>query len=88
MDDSHPGVLELNFFYHQYEVPVRKHVYAYDRSNLISDIGGYLGLLLGYSILTFYDMLVFVIGEMVKIILTTQKGSSHENPPKAPNLVG
>ena len=87
VDNSQPGTLELKFFYHQYEVPVRKHVYAYDRSNLISDIGGYLGLLLGYSILAFYDMLVVVVGKIEKFVFTKKKESLHKNPPRVQNLV-
>ena len=68
-DKTEPGMLELQFFYQQYEVPVRKHVYAYDEANLISDIGGYLGLLLGYSVLAFYDTSVFFIGKIMKFTI-------------------
>ena len=32
--------------------------YIYDTPNLIADFGGYLGLLLGYSLLGFYDTLM------------------------------
>ena len=79
VDKSEPGVLELKFFYHQFEVPVREHVYAYDRWNLISDIGGYLGLLLGYSILAFYDTLILILRFMRKLLA---KGKLAMKPPK------
>lgn len=37
---------------------VKEQYVVYDRSSFISDIGGYLGLLLGQSILTCYDILL------------------------------
>ena len=52
----------LRFYYNQHDVPVREHVYAYDEWNLVSDFGGWLGLLLGYSILGFYDKFEFLVG--------------------------
>ena len=61
------GTLEIDLFYHQHEVPVREHVYAYDLGNLVSDFGGYLGLLLGYSILAFYDTLMLILRYMQKV---------------------
>ena len=54
------------FFYAQYEFPTREEVYTYDHLNLISDFGGYLGLLLGYSILRFYDIVISVAGNAMK----------------------
>ena len=56
----------IGFFYNQYEVPVREHVWDYDWVNLVSDFGGWLGILLGYSILGFYDTLGFVLGNVKK----------------------
>ena len=56
----------ISFFYNQYEVPVREHVWDYDWVNLVSDFGGWLGILLGYSILGFYDTLGFVLGNVKK----------------------
>ena len=58
----------LNFFLLQHHIPVREHVYAYDVLNLVSDLGGWLGLLLGYSILGFYDTLVVILGNVKKTI--------------------
>ena len=75
---SESEVVVVSLFYHQHEVPVKEHVYAYDHFNLIADIGGYLGLLLGYSILAFYDMLVYVI----------EKVACTKKSPKAQNHVG
>ena len=62
------GIMEIDFFYHQHEVQVREHVYAYDFWNLISDFGGYLGLLLGYSLLAFYDASVVMVRKIMRVI--------------------
>ena len=35
--------------------------YTYDISNLIADFGGFLGLLLGYSILGLYDTTIQIL---------------------------
>jgi uncharacterized membrane protein len=40
---------------------VKKQYYVYDSNSCIADIGGYLGLCLGMSILTFYDMAVMLM---------------------------
>jgi hypothetical protein len=36
----------------------RKQYLIYDNSSLIADIGGYLGLLLGYNLLSMYNFMV------------------------------
>ena len=36
---------------------VRHEYLTYDRNSFIADVGGYLGLLLGYSVHTFYELL-------------------------------
>ena len=50
----------LRFYYNQWEVLVRDHVYDYDELNLVADFGGWLGILLGYSLLGFYDTFEYV----------------------------
>ena len=40
--------------------------YSYDLNDLIGDVGGYLGLFLGWSVLTFLDALPFILA-MVKV---------------------
>jgi hypothetical protein len=37
---------------------VKKQYLTYDSDCLIADVGGYLGLLLGHSLLTFYDSFI------------------------------
>ena len=48
--------------------PVKEQFYIYGTANLIADFGGYLGLLLGYSLLGFYDTLMDFFGYMIKIL--------------------
>lgn len=45
----------VTFVINQKEVKIIKEVYLYDFYNFIADFGGYLGLLLGGSILTVFD---------------------------------
>jgi hypothetical protein len=44
----------LEFYYGSSRYMARKQYLAYDVQNLIADIGGYLGMLLGHSMLSFY----------------------------------
>ena len=52
--------------------PVEEHFYIYDAPNLIADFGGYLGLLLGYSLLGFYDTLMDLCEMIIEICNKTQ----------------
>ena len=49
---------ELSIFFAKDKFQVKEQFYIYDDANLIADFGGYLGLLLGYSLLGFYDTLM------------------------------
>ncbi len=48
--------LMVQIFYPNTDYKVREEYIAYDFSSLTADFGGYLGLLLGHSILTLYDV--------------------------------
>ena len=48
---------QLKIYYAHDKYPIKTQFYMYSTSNLIADFGGYLGLLLGYSLLGFYDTL-------------------------------
>ena len=47
------------FFYPGGRFIQRVYVYAYDLTSYIADVGGLVGLFLGYSILSFYDALKY-----------------------------
>ena len=51
-------VLILKLYYARNRVTVRRQYYTYTLEHLIADLGGCLGLLLGYSLLGFYDTCV------------------------------
>ena len=46
---------------YQQTLKVPKEYLTYDGNDFVADFGGYLGLLLGHSILTFYDWIVLMI---------------------------
>ena len=48
-----------------------KQYYTYDFNSYVSDFGGYLGLLLGYSIVSFFDMAQEILTFFIK------KGEKH-----------
>ena len=47
----------IQFYFGKYLFTVKKQYYTYNFQDFLADFGGYLGLLLGYSILGFYDTL-------------------------------
>ncbi len=48
------------------QTTVYKHSLSYQFSNFIADFGGYLGLLLGASLISIYDCFVGVLEDMLK----------------------
>ncbi len=49
--------MEFYFSDTQFETTVE--ILRYDNNDVIADVGGYLGLLLGASVLSIYDVLVY-----------------------------
>ena len=43
-----------------------KQYYTYDFNSFLSDLGGYLGLLLGYSIVSFFDMAQDILTKFIR----------------------
>ena len=58
--------LEIQIYFNRDQFPVKEQYYIYDGANFIADFGGYLGLLLGYSLLAFFDTLVDLINTIFK----------------------
>ena len=56
-DPNLAGKWRLRIYFGRDKFPVKEQFYIYGTANLIADFGGYLGLLLGYSLLGFYDTL-------------------------------
>ena len=66
-DSTKPDEFTLHIYFPRDKFLVKKQFYIYSGSNLIADFGGYLGLLLGYSVLGFYDSLMDIIKYLLKI---------------------
>jgi len=62
--------LIINFYLTSQYFQVMEQVERYNLDSLVADVGGYLGLLLGASILSLFDFFVHYLGakakEMVK----------------------
>ncbi len=50
------GHFELHFVFAKGRYVINKQYYVYDSDSLIADVGGYLGLLLGQSLLGLYQL--------------------------------
>ena len=57
VDNGFQNAWQVEFFFGKDRFTKREQYYTYDYQNLWADFGGYLGLLLGYSLLGFYDTL-------------------------------
>ena len=56
--------LQIQFFFSTDTFHTTSQYLAYDTQNLVADIGGYLGLLLGYSLFDFYDITKVVMSSL------------------------
>ena len=54
--ETNSPTLSLNFKYRNGMYNIDREYYVYDTSHFLADIGGYLGLLLGHSLLSIYSM--------------------------------
>ena len=64
--------LLLQLFFDTNKVSTKKEILLYDDNNLIADIGGYLGLLLGVSAFSLYKGIVLAFETGMKKILNLQ----------------
>jgi hypothetical protein len=53
-----PGSVRLQFFFASGKLILKEQYVIYNYNSMIADIGGYLGLLMGYSLLSVYEMAV------------------------------
>ena len=59
--------MSLEWEYMNSDYIVRQEYLTYDISSFIADVGGYLGLLLGHSLLSIYEWLMKWICKAVKV---------------------
>ena len=57
-DPTMTDKLEVEIYFAKDKFPVNEQYYTYDGTSFIADFGSYLGLLLGYSMLAFFDTLM------------------------------
>ena len=57
-DPTMTDKLEVEMYFAKDKFPVNEQYYIYDGTTFIADFGSYLGLLLGYSVLAFFDTLM------------------------------
>ena len=56
LESQNNSQISVYMFYANGRYQVGTQYYTYDFNSCVSDFGGYLGLLLGYSIVSFFDM--------------------------------
>ena len=59
---------------------------AHSYADFIADVGGYLGLFLGASILSFYDIMVTFVGKITKSFCLVTRVSSGRGKEKSENI--
>ena len=65
-DKKNESEIAMFMFYANGRYGVGRQYYTYDFNSYVSDFGGYLGLLLGYSIVSFFDMVQKTFGYFFK----------------------
>ena len=61
-----PAQLKMTFSIMENVVNVRKQYVIYDFNSFIADVGGFMGLLLGFSLLSIYDEIEGLIKKLKK----------------------
>ena len=70
----------VNLFFRETTLEVSQQEFLYGPSNFIADVGGYLGLLLGVSIFSFYQEISSLIEKLFnKMKKTPQKNEFKQN---------
>ena len=70
-DKKNESEIAMYMFYANGRYRMGRQYYTYDFNSYVSDFGGYLGLLLGYSIVSFFDMTQEIFTYFIK------KGENH-----------
>jgi hypothetical protein len=48
---------------------------TYDLNSFIADVGGYLGLCLGMSVISFYDIALVIANKILRAVMNKPKSS-------------
>ena len=68
--------LNMDLFYANGNYNEKQQYYTYGLNDLFSDFGGYMGLFLGASMLTFYDAVASLLDMFKKIVVTKKANKS------------
>ena len=58
--------VELSWHFDSSQFVEKREYLTYDSNDFLADVGGYLGLLLGHSVLTICDWLILMTGRLTK----------------------
>jgi hypothetical protein len=70
--------LWLHFYFERASYETKKQYYAYGRDEFVADFGGYLGLCLGMSLVTFYDAAVAMVIKIKDWTISNKKKNQED----------
>ena len=79
MIDDNLKVVRLSLEYPRGEYDLVEEYYIYNWGSFIADVGGYLGLLLGYSLLSMYQTMVPLLIDQMRSLTMQCKNTKGEN---------
>ena len=71
--EANDSLIGIFMFYANGRYQVGNQYYTYDLNTYVADFGGYLGLLLGYSILSFFEMAQDILHYFIQKAKKTQE---------------
>ena len=77
--DDDKNVAKLSFVYPRGEYDLIEEYFIYNWGSFIADVGGYLGLLLGYSVLSMYQIIIPLLIKQVKEVSKKCRRDKVEN---------
>ena len=79
MIDDNRKVARLSFVYPRGEYDLVEEYYIYNLGSFIADVGGYLGLLLGSSLLSMYHTMIPLVVNQIRSLAKRCESSKSEN---------
>ena len=68
-EDPYGGDIRLNFYFNRLEYTRSTEIPAYDKTRFMADVGGVVGLLVGCSLLSVFEVVICVGLYVVDIVL-------------------